>query len=87
MTDHVHHACMEPFNATAWMLHNDLEVWAPTQGQTWAQQACGRVTGLPADKVRVHTTFLGGGFGAKTEQLPNAEAAMLTQGRWTSRSR
>jgi isoquinoline 1-oxidoreductase subunit beta len=79
LTDHVHHACMEPFSATAWMLHNDLEVWAPTQGQTWAQQACGRVTGLPADKVRVHTTFLGGGFGAKTEQLPNAEAAILSK--------
>ena len=79
LTDHVHHACMEPFNATAWMLHNDLEVWAPTQGQTWAQEACARVTGLPADKVRVHTTFLGGGFGAKTEQLPNAEAAMLSK--------
>jgi isoquinoline 1-oxidoreductase beta subunit len=70
---------MEPFNATAWMLHNDLEVWAPTQGQTWAQESCGKVTGLPADKVRVNTTFLGGGFGAKTEQLPNAEAAMLTK--------
>jgi isoquinoline 1-oxidoreductase beta subunit len=79
LTDHVHHACMEPFNATAWLLHNDLEVWAPTQGQTWAQEACGRVTGIPAEKVRVHTTFLGGGFGAKLEQLANAEAAMLTK--------
>jgi isoquinoline 1-oxidoreductase beta subunit len=79
VTDHVHHACMEPFNATAWLLHGDMELWSPTQGQTWSQQACGRVTGLPADKVRVHTTFLGGGFGAKTEQLPNAEAAMLTK--------
>jgi isoquinoline 1-oxidoreductase beta subunit len=79
VTDHVHHACMEPFNATAWMLHNDLEVWAPTQGQTWAQESCGKVTGLPPDKVRVNTTFLGGGFGAKTEQLPNAEAAMLAR--------
>jgi isoquinoline 1-oxidoreductase beta subunit len=79
VTDHVHHACMEPFNATAWMLHDDIEVWAPTQGQTWAQQSCARVTGLTPDKVRVHTTFLGGGFGAKTEQLANAEAAMLSK--------
>ena len=80
VTDHVHHACMEPFNATAWMVRNDdLELWAPTQGQTWAQQSCARVTGLPVDKVRVNTTFLGGGFGAKTEQLANAEAAMLSK--------
>ncbi len=79
VTDHVHHACMEPFNATASMMHNDMELWAPTQGQTWAQQACAKVTGLSEDKIRVHTTFLGGGFGAKTEQLPNAEAAMLSK--------
>ncbi len=79
VTDHVHHACMEPFNATASMMHNDMELWAPTQGQTWAQQSVAKVTGLAEDKVRVHTTFLGGGFGAKTEQLANAEAAMLSK--------
>lgn len=79
VTDHVHHACLEPFNATASMMHSDMELWAPTQGQTWAQQACAKVTGLAEDKIRVHTTFLGGGFGAKTEQLPNAEAAMLSK--------
>ena len=79
VTDHAHHACMEPFNATASMMHDDLELWAPTQGQTGAQQACAKVTGLAEDKIRVHTTFLGGGFGAKTEQLPNAEAAMLSK--------
>lgn len=79
VTDHVHHACMEPFNATASMMHEDIEVWSPTQGQTWAQQSVAKVTGLAEDKVRVHTTFLGGGFGAKTEQLANAEAAMLSK--------
>jgi isoquinoline 1-oxidoreductase beta subunit len=79
VTDHVHHACMEPFNATASMMHHDIEVWAPTQAQTWAQQAVASVTGLGVDKVRVHTTFLGGGFGSKLEQLANAEAALLSR--------
>ena len=79
VTDHAHHACMEPFNATASMMHDDMELWAPTQGQTPAQQVCAKVTGLAEDKIRVFTTFLGGGFGAKTEQLPNAEAAMLSK--------
>jgi isoquinoline 1-oxidoreductase beta subunit len=37
------------------------------------------VTGVPAEKVKAHTTFLGGGFGAKTEQLCTAEAAMLAK--------
>ncbi len=79
VTDHVHHACMEPFAATAWLMRDDLEVWAPTQGQTWAQEACARVTGLAPEKVRVTTTFLGGGFGAKLEQLANAEASILSK--------
>ena len=79
VTDHAHHACMEPFNATASMMHDDMELWSPTQGQTAAQQACAKVTGLAEDKIRVFTTFLGGGFGAKTEQLANAEAAMLSK--------
>ncbi len=79
VTDHAHHACMEPFNATASMMHDDMELWAPTQAQTGAQQACAKVTGLTEDKIRVFTTFLGGGFGAKTEQLANAEAAMLSK--------
>lgn len=79
VTDHAHHACMEPFNATASMMHDDMELWAPTQGQTAAQQVCAKVTGLAEDKIRVFTTFLGGGFGAKTEQLANAEAALLSK--------
>ena len=79
VTDHAHHACMEPFNATASMMHHDMELWAPTQGQTPAQQVCAKVIGLAEDRIRVFTTFLGGGFGAKTEQLPNAEAALLSK--------
>lgn len=79
VTDHAHHACMEPFNATASMMHDDMELWSPTQSQTAAQQTCAKVTGLAEDKIRVFTTFLGGGFGAKTEQLPNAEAALLSK--------
>jgi isoquinoline 1-oxidoreductase beta subunit len=56
-----------------------MELWAPTQAQTGAQQACAKVTGLAEEKIRVFTPFLGGGFGAKTEQLVNAEAAMLSK--------
>jgi isoquinoline 1-oxidoreductase beta subunit len=70
---------MEPFNATASMMHNDMELWSPTQGQTWAQQVCAKVTGLTEDKIRVHTTFLGGGFGIRQLFGLGAEAAMLSK--------
>ena len=62
------HACMEPMNATADVRSDSCDVYAPTQGQTSTQNTAMRITGLPREKVRVHTTFLGGGFGRRTEQ-------------------
>lgn len=61
------HACMEPMNATADVRKDGCDIWAPTQGQTATQQTAMKLTGLPAEKVRVHTTFLGGGFGRRSE--------------------
>ena len=79
LTDHVHHACMEPFNATAWVRGKEVDVWVPTQGQTWAQQVCAKITGVPEEEIRINTTFVGGGYGAKTEQLMTAEAVLLSK--------
>jgi len=62
------HACMEPMNCTAHVRADGCDIWVPTQGQTGTQATAMRLTGLPADKVRVHTTFLGGGFGRRGEQ-------------------
>ena len=61
------HAPMEPMGATADVRDDSCEVWAPTQVQTRAQTAAMQITGLPADKVKVHTTFLGGGFGRRLD--------------------
>lgn len=62
------HACMEPMNATADVRSDSCDVYAPTQGQTSTQNTAMRITGLSREKVRVHTTFLGGGFGRRSEQ-------------------
>jgi isoquinoline 1-oxidoreductase beta subunit len=59
------HACMEPMNCTAWVRAGDAEIWAPTQGPGPHQGIVAQLTGLPAEKVRVHTTYLGGGFGRR----------------------
>ena len=61
------HACMEPMNATAHVRADACEIWAPTQNPGGAQAAGARLTGLPASKVTVHTTLLGGGFGRRGE--------------------
>lgn len=61
------HVCMEPMNATADVRANGCDVYAPTQNQTRTQDTAMQITGLPRDKVRVHTTYLGGGFGRRGE--------------------
>ncbi|HLG59589.1 MAG TPA: xanthine dehydrogenase family protein molybdopterin-binding subunit [Vicinamibacterales bacterium] len=61
------HACMEPMNCTADVRADRCDVYVPTQGQTASQQAAMQASGLPADKVKIHTTFMGGGFGRRGE--------------------
>ena len=61
------HACMEPMNATAHVTADTCVVWAPTQNPGGTQAIAARLTGLPATKVVVNTTLLGGGFGRRGE--------------------
>lgn len=61
------HATMEPMNATAQMKDGLLTMWAPTQAPSVVQMVAERITGLPVDRIRIHTTSLGGGFGRRLE--------------------
>lgn len=58
-------ACMEPMNTTAHVTRDRCEIWSPTQFQSRALSAAQRITGLPAQRIVVHTTYLGGGFGRR----------------------
>jgi isoquinoline 1-oxidoreductase subunit beta len=73
------HACMEPMNCTALVTPDSCELWVPTQGQTGAQLVASKIAGLPIEKVKVNTTFLGGGFGRRSEQDFVAEAVQLSK--------
>lgn len=73
------HATMEPMNCTAHVRPDGCDVWAPTQGQSSAQRVAAEVAGLPVDKVRIHTTYLGGGFGRRSETDFVAEAVRLSK--------
>jgi isoquinoline 1-oxidoreductase beta subunit len=61
------HATMEPMNCTAHVRPDGVDIWAPTQFQTGAQGLGAGIGGLPPEKVKVHTTYLGGGFGRRFE--------------------
>ena len=59
------HAPMEPLNCTVKLADGQCEVWTGTQFQTIEQQVAAKLTGLPPEKVIIHTMFLGGGFGRR----------------------
>src|SRR5256885_139108 len=61
------HATMEPMNCTAHVRADGVDIWAPTQFQTGAQGMGAKIGGVPPEKVQVHTTYLGGGFGRRFE--------------------
>ena len=62
------HATMEPMNCTAWIKEGTCEVWAPNQAPTMVHAAAAKAAGIAKDKVVLHTTLLGGGFGRRAEQ-------------------
>ncbi|WP_440467260.1 molybdopterin cofactor-binding domain-containing protein [Pseudomonas sp. YH-1] len=59
------HATMEPVNATVHVREGEVEVWGPIQGQDLVRWTLGDMFKIPAEKVIVNTTFLGGSFGRK----------------------
>lgn len=59
------HAPMETLNCTVKLDADGCEIWTGTQFQTVDQGAAAAVAGLTPDKVKIHTTFLGGGFGRR----------------------
>ena len=61
------HAAMEPLCATASVTPEGCEIWAPTQSSDFATMMAMGVTKLPPEKIKVQTTYLGGGFGRKVE--------------------
>jgi isoquinoline 1-oxidoreductase beta subunit len=61
------HATMEPMNCTADVRADGCDIYVGTQIQQIAQLTAGAAAGVPADKVGVHTTMLGGGFGRRLE--------------------
>ena len=59
------HATMEPMNCTAWVKPDEADIWVGTQAQGPNQAIVAKLTGLSPEKIRVHTQYLGGGFGRR----------------------
>nr|WP_274383243.1 xanthine dehydrogenase family protein molybdopterin-binding subunit [Cupriavidus gilardii] len=73
------HTPMEPLNCTVRIGADGCDVWVGTQMQTLAQRTVAQITGLEPAQVRIHTTFLGGGFGRRAVQDFVAEATHVAR--------
>jgi isoquinoline 1-oxidoreductase beta subunit len=61
------HATMEPMSCTAEVRADGCDIWVGTQFQETTQKVAAKITGLPITSVNIHTTYLGGGFGRRSE--------------------
>ena len=66
-TPYAENAMMEPLNGTALVTADRVEVWCPTQDPLQAYWVTIEETGVPPEKVQIHPTFVGGGFGRRTQ--------------------
>jgi isoquinoline 1-oxidoreductase beta subunit len=75
------HAAMEPMNCTSLMREDGtLEMWAPTQLPQAGQAAVAQMLGLTPDKVILHLTRMGGGFGRRlTNDFMHQSAAIAAK--------
>ena len=73
------HVCMEPMNCAVHIQGDRAEAWVPTQGPQWAQAVIAEIAKLPPERVAVHTTLLGGGFGRRYQADFVMEAAQVAK--------
>jgi isoquinoline 1-oxidoreductase beta subunit len=70
---------MEPMNCTVHIRPDGAEAWVPTQAPQWAQDVIAKVSGLAKEKINVHTTLMGGGFGRRYMGDFVMEAAQISK--------
>ncbi|HKZ16689.1 MAG TPA: molybdopterin cofactor-binding domain-containing protein, partial [Geobacteraceae bacterium] len=73
------HAPMEPHSAVVHVEGDKTTVWPSSQTPFNVKNEIAEVLGIPVEKVRVISPFVGGGFGGKTRNLQVVEAARLSK--------
>jgi isoquinoline 1-oxidoreductase subunit beta len=60
------HAPMEPLNCAVKLEADRCDIWIGTHFQTMDQQLAAKTAGLRPEQVHIHTPFLGGSFGRRS---------------------
>jgi isoquinoline 1-oxidoreductase beta subunit len=73
----VSHQQLEPENSTAWWHDGTMEIWTPSQQADRGLTIVANMLKLPEDKVTIHQTRAGGGFGRRLLNDYMCEAAAI----------
>ena len=73
------HAVMEPFNCTAQVTADRVEIWAGSQNPEEATTDASKITGVPVENIYFHNCFLGGGFGRRGNQDDVRQAVAIAE--------
>lgn len=79
----VFHFAMEPHVCVAHWKPGSLEIWSGGQTPTAIQRVCSEILGVPLACVRVHSPYVGGGFGGKASVKIDPLVAALS---WKARA-
>lgn len=73
------HATMEPLNCTVKIENDEMDIWVGSQSPGFAKGLASFYGDVDKDKIRVHSTFLGGGFGRRSASDFVGEAAAVAK--------
>jgi isoquinoline 1-oxidoreductase beta subunit len=73
------HAPLEPQNCTAWYRDGVMDIWAPTQTPQRGLTSVAKMLDIPEDRITIHQTRVGGGFGRRLMNDSMCEAATISK--------
>jgi len=73
------HASMEPMNCVADVRADGADIYAGTQVQTQSRDNAALAAELDPSVIRLHTTYMGGGFGGKSRDQYVQEAVVVSK--------
>ncbi len=73
------HNCMEPMNFFAHVTDEKAVLAGPLQAPGWVEPTLSKLLNLPADKIEIQMTRMGGGFGRRAYGQYVYEAALISK--------
>jgi len=73
------HNCMEPMNSFAHVTDEKALIVIPHQAPGWIEPTLSKILNLPADKIEIQMSRMGGGFGLRAYGHYVTEAALISK--------